>query len=308
MSNRRYDSEKRVWYWFAGVVMLIIPFIFIPFNHTRQWIPLGVFGMSIQPNELTKIIIIIILADMLKDKNLKHPIISSCVVTLTFIVLIFLQNDLGAVLMHAAIAFILILIAYPKLSTLAVGGTAAFGGWKFFYWISGNLRARVKVMNNPQDSFEGLGYQLSQSFMSIANGGSVGKGISLGRGARTPLFSTDFVFSIICEEFGLIFGLVLLLVYLLLALHILGIARRAKTRYHAMIAAACGFIIGFQTFVIVGGVICMIPLTGITLPFISAGGTSMITLMALVGIAGGIDMIDSDLSRHSYSSEYYADL
>ena len=299
----------RKWIWLISVVVLVIPFMFDPVNKTHQWIPLGFIGLpiSVQPSELVKALMIILLADILKDKNLPHPIFSACVIAASFIAIIILQRDYGAVLLYFVVAFTMIYIAAPKFRILAAGLTTGVASGFIMHHFSERIQKRFALLKNPFGSFAGDGYQPSLSLMALANGGSMGKGLGLGTGTSIPMYDTDFVFPVICEDFGFIFGLVLLLIYLLLTLRVLGIARRARTRHHAMIATACGVLIGFQTFLIVGGAINMVPLTGVTLPFISAGGSSTVTLMALLGVVAGIGVSESDASRGAYSIDYVAD-
>ncbi|MDR2505318.1 MAG: FtsW/RodA/SpoVE family cell cycle protein [Oscillospiraceae bacterium] len=262
-------------------------------SSSRQWIYLGFGGLSIQPSELVKVAFIIILADILKDKKLRHPVMVSAFLIALFVGMVALQNDFGSALVYYAAAVALVFIAAPSLRTIlletGVSAALAFGA----YNISDVIQKRFKIFTTSFTDFTKMEGQLSSSLMSLANGGVTGTGLGLGRSGTIPVYSTDFVFAVVCEEFGFVFGIVLLFMIFLLVWQMLRVAGRAGKRFHAMLAAGCAVVFGVQAFLIAGGVIKMIPLTGVTLPFISGGGSSLVSLMAMCGIVGGVSMADA---------------
>jgi len=124
--------------------------------------------------------------------------------------------------------------------------------------------------------------------MAIAAGGAFGAGLGLGYPEAIPVNTSDFIFAVICEEFGIVFGVIVILLYLVFIIRGMIIARSATSRFDALLVFGATCMLSLQSFIIIAGVIKLIPLTGITLPFISAGGSSLIACLALVGIIEGV--------------------
>jgi cell division protein FtsW (lipid II flippase) len=150
------------------------------------------------------------------------------------------------------------------------------------------VRTRVEIWQNPWMYHRTQGYQIVQALMAIAAGGMFGAGLGLGYPESVPVRTSDFIFAVICEEFGIIFGIITILMYLVFIIRGMIIAMNASTRFDALLVFGATCMLSLQSFIIIGGVIKLIPLTGITLPFISAGGSSMVACMALVGIIEGV--------------------
>jgi cell division protein FtsW (lipid II flippase) len=195
-----------------------------------------------------------------------------------------LLNDLGSALMFFAIFMTMLYLVSGRALYVVVGvGTfalACFGAWKAF----SRVELRVQNWLDPwKDPFV-AGYQPIQSDYALASGGLFGKGFAQGSPWFIPAVETDYIFSAIGEELGLLGTLALLTMFLLLVVRGFLIAMRVEDGFAQMVAAGLTAIIGFQTIIIVGGVLRVIPLTGITLPFISYGGSSLLSSFALVGI------------------------
>ena len=152
------------------------------------------------------------------------------------------------------------------------------------------MSTREQIWHNRWESNEGSGYQIIQSLISIASGGLTGMGLGLGSPDIVPVAESDFIFSAICEEFGILVGLILILLYVILFARGLLLAMRARSSFHALLAVGAVTSLALQTFMIVGGVIKMIPLTGVTLPFVSYGGSSMLSSMLMLGILQGVSI------------------
>ncbi len=146
----------------------------------------------------------------------------------------------------------------------------------------------MAIWLNPWADTQGAGYQIVQSLIAIVNGGFWGVGLGLGNASVIPEYYNDFIFSVILHEFGVIFGLIVLCMYLFIVVRGMMIARRSRTVFHSLLAAGCTALLALQTFVIIGGNIKLIPLTGVTLPFISYGGTSMVTSLCVIGLLQGV--------------------
>ena len=151
-----------------------------------------------------------------------------------------------------------------------------------------HVKRRVAIWRNPWADTSGAGYQIVQSLIAIVNGGFWGVGLGLGNASVIPEYYNDFIFSVILHEFGMLFGLIVLCMYLFIIIRGVMIARRSRTVFHALLAVGCTALIALQTFVIIGGNIKLIPLTGVTLPFISSGGTSMVSSLCVIGLLQGV--------------------
>jgi len=127
-----------------------------------------------------------------------------------------------------------------------------------------------------------------QSLVAMANGGLWGTGLGLGNARVIPEVETDFIFAAVFNEFGVIFGVGVVLIYLMIFLRGIGIALRAQSRFHTLLALGCSCFVALQAFVIIGGNIKLIPLTGVTLPFVSYGGTSLVSSLCIMGLLQGV--------------------
>ncbi len=183
----------------------------------------------------------------------------------------------------------------------AAGGTgAALLGYRMF----AHVKKRVAIWRNPWANYDNAGYQLVQGLMAIASGGLWGMGLGLGSPRTIPVYHTDFIFAVICEQFGLVFGLCVLAMYVALIWRGASIAMRASSRFHALLALGATLMLGLQTFVIIGGVIKLIPLTGVTMPFVSYGGSSLLSSMCLIGLIQGVESVNErDIAGDAYLAE-----
>jgi len=173
--------------------------------------------------------------------------------------------------------------------TIPVG----FFGYYFVY----HIRVRIDTWLNPWKDIAGKGYQITQSLFAIYSGGYFGTGLGLGRPDMVPAVNTDFIFSAICEEMGILTGVAVILLYMLLTYRGLKIVMKVKSKFNQVLGLGITTMLGLQTFIIIGGVIKLIPLTGITLPYISYGGSSLISSFIILGILQAIskeDYIDLD--------------
>lgn len=254
----------------------------------KNWINLG--GFSIQPSELVKISLVILLASYFanEDKLLKQlPVLAFAAVCM---VILLVQKDLGAVVLYFGTALIVYYVCTSNILLSLLGLGLGAGGAVAAYKLFDHVQVRVAVWKNPWIYYENKGYQIVQGLLAIASGGLVGMGLGRGMPSLTPVSYADYIFVIIVEEFGLIVGMAILAFYIVLILRGAIIARYAKTKFHMILAFGCTTLISLQGFIIIAGVIKMIPLTGITLPFISYGGTSLLTCMALMGILLGVSV------------------
>ena len=307
----RVLESYRYLFGIAAVALLLLPSvpgIGHEVNGARLWVDLGV--LQFQPGELAKICLILFLAGYLREKreSLAHGQLKDIGPLLAIwgaaMLVIVVTNDLGSALLNFGIFLAMLYVATGR-ALYAAGGLALFvGGAAVLYNAIGHVQDRVTIWLQPwtdervycalngeleyrQDCSS---YQLVKSLYSIANGGFGGTG--LGDGTFTtvdgsqliPYLRTDFIFSAIAQELGLVGAAALLLVFMLFVVRGMRVALQADDGFSKLLAAGLTFGFALQTFIIVGGVLRVVPLTGITLPFVSYGGTSIVANFVLLAL------------------------
>lgn len=257
-------------------------------NGSKNWISLG--PVSVQPSELVKIVLVLLLASYFANGSALNEVWQVLAFSAVCMVMLVVQKDLGAVMLYFGTTLIVFYVCTNNWALSLAGIGAGAGGAVVAYKLFSHIRVRVAVWRNPWLDYQNYGYQIVQGLLAIASGGLIGVGIGRGMPSLVPARHTDYIFAVICEEFGLIFGMAILAFYIVLIIRGAIIARYAKTRFHMILAFGCTTIISLQGFIIIAGVIKMIPLTGITMPFVSYGGSSLLTCMALMGILLGVSI------------------
>ena len=272
-----------------SLLLLALPMFFgQETNGARNWISLS--GVSFQPSEIVKLSLVLILAYYLSRRRML-PWLLFCGGCL---LLLMLQKDLGTALVYYVTALLLYWassgnVLFTALGIAGGGGAAVWGYSQFAH-----VRRRVEAWLNPWQDYQNAGYQLVQSLVAIASGGLFGVGLGLGAPTSIPIYASDFIFAVICEQFGLVFGICVLLIYVALIWRGTTIAMGARHSFHALIAMGATLLLGLQSLLIIGGVLKLIPLTGVTLPFISYGGTSLISCLCLAGLIQGVESLNEE--------------
>ncbi len=292
---------------FVLLVLPLVPGIGRNINGSRIWVAIG--PVSFQPGEFAKIALAIFFAGYLMDRrellgtatfrvgpfNVPHPRYFGPVLLawgLSLVVMIF-QKDLGSALLFFVLFVVMLWAATGRASYLVAGGVL-FGAGAFASWGAfSHVQTRVSVWLDPWADPSGKGYQIIQSAYALAWGGTTGTGIGLGISGRIPYQETDFIFAIIGEELGLLGATVVLCTFLLLAGSGLRVARVAGETFEGLLAIGLTTLLAVQAFIIVAGVTRLLPLTGVTLPFVSYGGSSLVAnyvlLALLVRISATVD-------------------
>ncbi len=273
----------------AAIVLMAMPVFFgRERNGAKAWVAL--FGVSFQPSEIAKLSHLVVLAFLLSRRR----VLAAAVLSGISLALLMLQKDLGTALLYYGITLILIFSATGSLSILGLGTAGAAAGAVLGYSMFSHVKRRVAIWIDPWADHRGSGYQIVQSLIAIANGGLWGTGLGLGNAKVIPEYSTDFIFAVIVNEFGVLFGVCVVAVYALIFLRGISIAMRSRSKFHTLLALGCSSLIALQTFVIIGGNIKLIPLTGVTLPFVSYGGTSLISSLGIMGLLQGVASVNQE--------------
>jgi cell division protein FtsW (lipid II flippase) len=287
-----------------GLILLMLPMvpgIGRTINGARLWVEIGPLGF--QPAELGKVLVVIFLASYLNQKRellqvattrigpfrlppAKHlaPVLLAWAGSLA---ILFVQRDLGASLLYFGIFVVLLWVATGRVAYLVLGfvlfAIGAWLGWVLFDHVQLRVDVWLHALD-PEKVFE-LGYgQLAQSQFAMATGGLVGSGLGQGSPGLIPFAATDFIFAAIGEELGLLGTTAVLLLYVVLVGKGLRIALEVRDGFGQLLAVGLAAMIAIQTFVIVGGVIRVIPLTGVTLPLMSYGGSSLVSNFILLAL------------------------
>ncbi len=263
----------------------------------RLWIFIG--PIQIQPTEIVKILLVFFMAAYLDDKRellaseyrigrLRLPpipyLLPLGLMWALALAIVAVLNDFGSALLFYGIFLVMLYVASGRLLYVVGGLIAFFVGSYAIYQIAPHVGARVTIWLNPWPDAYGAGWQVVQAQYALASGGLFGTGLGYGSPGLIPERQTDFVFAVIGEELGLLGTLGVLALYLLLTYRGLYIALGAADGFARLVAVGLTTILGLQALIIIGGVVRLIPLTGITLPFISYGGSSLLTNFILVGL------------------------
>jgi cell division protein FtsW (lipid II flippase) len=276
----------------AGIVFMLLPLLFRQAtNGAYNWVRLPGMPFSFQPSELVKVFVVLVLTYYLARPNHGHTLTRQwpgIAFSGLCCVLLYFQQDLGTGMVYYCIILFLVYAATSSLPLTLAGLSAGVLAALLGYSRMAQVKTRVLMWQNPWSNANDTGRQLVQALIAIASGGLHGLGLGLGAPRSIPAYWTDFIFAVICEQFGIVFGLCVVAVYILIVLRGISIALRARTRHMALTALGVTVAIGIQAFIIIGGVIKLIPLTGITMPFVSYGGTSLLSCMALMGVLCGV--------------------
>lgn len=272
----------------AGIGILVLPLIFGQWNNgAKNWVSVPVLG-SFQPSELVKISVVFALAYYFSAHRTLIQMMPALIFSIICLLILMLQRDLGTALIYYLSTLTVFYIACGNipLSLLGMGGGvgAAILGYRMF----AHVKVRVAMWRNPWSDPTGSGYQIIQALLAISSGGLFGLGLGQGTPEKIPAYYNDFIFAVICEQFGQIFGLLLIAIYVILIVRAVTIIGRSRRSLTMLLGYGTIAMLGIQTFMITAGVIKLIPLTGVTMPFLSYGGSSLLSCMTMVGILHGI--------------------
>lgn len=279
---KRFASLKYVYMVLTLVFMGMATFIGKEIYGAKNWVDLGF--VSFQPSEFGKIFFVFYLASSLKNyTDLKSLVEPGAVVVISLGFMIF-QKDLGSAMIFSFISISMLYVATSRLKyllgALGAGALGAVASWAIF----SHIQKRVMIWRDPWPYAANESYQIVQGLYAISSGGLFGSGLYQGFPGYIPVNKSDYIFAVIVEELGVVFALGIMVLYFILFFRSIRAALSATSPFTTLLAVGFSVMIAMQVIVIIGGVYNMIPLTGITLPLVSYGGTSMLTVFFCLGI------------------------
>lgn len=292
-------AEYKYFWGVAGIALLLATALFgVDVGGNKNWLVLG--PVRFQPSEFAKLFIVLFLASYLSERRevlayatrsygplqLPQPRLLAPLLAVWGLAMLMLvmQRDLGAALLYFGTASVMIYLATGRAGYFAWGAGLFLAGAGLAYALYPHVRTRFDIWLNPWADPSGRSYQIVQSLFALGSGGALGSGLGYGFPQLIPEVHTDFIFAAIGEEMGLAGTAAVLLLYIFIVYRAFRVALLAATPFRALLAAGLGTLLGLQVFVIVGGVTKFLPLTGVTLPLVSYGGSSVVATCILLGM------------------------
>lgn len=251
-------------------------------------------GFTFQPSEFVKILFLLFMASALCEENAKSHITLLTAAALVHVGILVVSRDLGSALIFFVIYLVLLFLSTGKWEVLGTGVLIGAITAVLCYFLFSHVRVRVQVFLDPWSSIDGSGYQITQSLFAISFGGLFGAGLMQGMPSSIPFVESDFIFAAIIEEMGIIFGICLILLCLNIFTDFLLLAGSYSNKFYRLYTFGTAIAFIFQAFLTIGGEVKFIPLTGVTLPLVSYGGSSVLATFVMFGIIGAIFMLQEE--------------
>ena len=267
-------------------------------------------GMTFQPSEFVKILFILFMASALCEENSKSHIAILTAAALAHVGILVLSRDLGSALIFFVIYLTLLFLSTGNWNILAGGLLLGLITAVICFFLFSHVRVRVQVFLDPWTSIDGNGYQITQALFALSFGGLFGAGLMQGMPSSIPFVESDFIFAAIVEEMGILFGICLILLCLNIFTDFLLLAGSYSNKFYRLYIFGTAIAFIFQAFLTIGGEVKFIPLTGVTLPLVSYGGSSVLATFIMFGIVGAIFLLQEERLerfRQRYESEHSAD-
>lgn len=280
--------KKLTWvYGLVGAVMLGVV-LFLGQTTMGANLSFSIEDITFQPSEFVKLLFIFFMAGALWDDFSFGKVALTALIGGLYVIILVLSRDLGSALIFFVAYVFIVFVAtgnyFYLLAGVLGGGGASYAAYRLF----AHVQERVIAWRDPWNYIDDQSYAITQSLFAIGSGGWFGMGLLQGTPNDIPYVVKDFIFSSICEELGVVFGVCILLVSVSMFLTMLKISSQIRDRFYQLIVYGIGVMYAFQVFLTVGGGTTLIPLTGVTLPFLSYGGSSVMVSMFMLFIVQGI--------------------
>lgn len=287
LKSFKFWDKLILFYAGVSIVLFILTLVFGTYlGGAKNWIVIKNI-ITIQPSEFIKVPLAFFIASFYANFNkisLKpFGRYFMNFIIYVFIGFLFLQKDLGTALIFFGTLIVSQFVYEKDRRLIFINMFFMIIGSIVAYFLFGHVRIRVSTWLDPWSDINVTGYQITQALFATASGGLFGTGIGLGHPDYVPVAESDFIFSAICEEMGIFMGIGVVLLFMILVYRALKISLTQQVKFYSVLAFCIGVLFALQTLIILGGVLKIIPLTGVTLPFISQGGSSMLAGFILLG-------------------------
>lgn len=286
--------RKMAWFYGSIGIGLLLLVLLIAENTNGAKLSIEIFDIAFQPSEFVKIVFVFFVAAMFEHGASFSQVIKTSVMAAAHVLILVASKDLGSALIYAIVYVILVYIATGNALYLfggLLGGSAAS---YIAYTLFDHVKTRVTAWMDPWSVIDNKGYQVAQSLFSIATGGWFGLGLYKGSPGTIPVVEEDFVFAAICEELGVIVAICVIVITFVCVRRFFKAAMDSYGDFYRFMALGLGATYGIQAFITIGGAIKLIPSTGVTLPLISYGGSSLFSTIAMFSIIQGIIILKHD--------------
>ena len=293
VSRFRFLKEWKWIYAAAGIVALGIVLVLGQTTYGSK-LSYTIAGLTFQPSEFVKIIFVFFVASALYKAAGFFEVFTTAVIAAAHVIILVCSKDLGSALIFFVVYVLMVVVASRNwlylLAGVSGGSVAAYLAYRVFP----HIQVRVQAFKDPWSVIDSTGYQITQSLFAITSGGWFGLGLFKGTPESIPFVEADFIFSAIAEELGLLFALCVILICVSSFVMFMNISMNLKDKFYQLTAFGLGVTYIFQVFLTIGGGCKFIPLTGVTLPFISYGGSSVLTTLIMFSITEGLSMIQEE--------------
>lgn len=285
---KKFTALKKlgIFYCITGLVLLVLVLFSSEVFGANLVLTIG--PVSVQPNEFVKILFVMFVASALDKVESFAQIAFVTIAAAVHVIVLVMSKDLGAALIFFVVYLLMLFVATRRFAYVFAGLGAMSAASVLAYKIFNHVRQRVQIWLDPWTTIDSTGYQICQSLFAIGMGSWFGYGLGQGMPDRIPVAEKDFMFAAITEEFGVIFAIALLLICLNNIILMMNIAACCKTGFYRLMAVGLSVTYGFQVFLTVGGAMKLIPMTGVTLPFVSYGGSSIMSSLIAFAIINGM--------------------
>lgn len=286
--------KKLKWlYAFTGIGALAVVLILGAYTYGSK-ISYSIGGVTFQPSEFVKIIFVFFVASALHESTGFLEVFTTAVIAGVHVIILVVSKDLGSALIFFVVYVLMVFVATKNPLYLLAGVAGGSGAAVIAYKAFSHVQVRVQAWKDPWSEIDSAGYQITQSLFAIGSGGWFGMGLFEGTPESIPFVEADFIFSAVAEELGILFAMCMILVCISCFVMFMDISMRLRDSFYRLIAFGLGVTYIFQVFLTIGGGSKFIPLTGVTLPLVSYGGSSVLTTLIMFAIIEGLCMVKDE--------------